>query len=98
MLFSSEFHSELFAIQFIFRGNFLTLDAFISCSNLRELGDYENDEIDNKSKKRRPQSGFEVVIKSADLFPKHDRSPLLYRRGQQCSDRKAVPCRHPIYL
>jgi hypothetical protein len=69
MLFSFHLHSELFAIQCVFRGNFLNPGSLILRSNLRHLWDCENGEIDHKSNKRRPQSGFHVVINSADLIP-----------------------------
>ena len=69
MVFSAQFHAELCAIQFIFRGNFLNPNSFISCSNLRQLWDYKKREIEHESKKRCPQSGFNTVINSANLFP-----------------------------
>jgi hypothetical protein len=44
------------AFQFGWPRKLLTKDVLRS--NLRHLWDYENDEIDHKSKKPRPQSGF----------------------------------------
>jgi len=73
ILIGSHSHSELFAIRYIFRGNFLKLGCFVLRSDLTHIWDHKNDEIDHKRKKRRPKSDFHIVVNSSDPFQNSSR-------------------------